>query len=560
LHVVKVVKHATKVALSKPVSQQPEGTKSVNTEKFSEAQEQYAAGDFRKSARLFLDAVEKGTPIGNGPAYHMAGNSFMRLKRYSDATVVYEHALRDDTYARHSAVEANLANAYVRTGEYDSAIAHYEAALNSGDAKNAYKLYQGTAQAYMQQQKFELAAIAYKHAALDSHNPTPGKSLLNLGLAMMASGNAEGAIEAYQTAVGCPGYENKGRALLNMGIAYHSLGKWEEAIKALEDAKMQPNYTESELAQGTLADARHRLELEGQVAETDQDIEVDDDGMVDPIEAYLADTAPAEPFYDPESEASAGADVDAGAQVLGDEKTDSFVAVDGQTPPPAQNHEVEVGKAEDVDRFFSLSETEVAKLGREKMKGERGRFFWVKWALIIVLLLGGLGGGAAALYFTGQGFPSAETTVTDLLESYSEGRSIAEYWTFGMQANIENKMVVVPPPESFTIDAVNSGPSQTTVRATIITVGEESFVFTFSLAREGIGWKVDGIVMEGMDGPSDLAIGDDHFDLELGDMDTNEFFDDDEDVFFIDEDLLDLGPEGEDDDLDDIDLGEEGPE
>jgi len=524
----------------------------VNTEKFSEAQEQYAAGDFRKSARLFLDAVEKGTPVGNGPAYHMAGNSFMRLKRYSDATVVYEHALRDDTYARHSAVEANLANAYVRTGEYDSAIAHYEAALNSGDAKNAYKLYQGTAQAYMQQQKFELAAIAYKHAALDAHNPTPGKSLLNLGLAMMASGNAEGAIEAYQTAVGCPGYENKGRALLNMGVAYHSLGKWKEAIEALEDAKKQSGYVESELAQGTLADARHRFELESQVAETDQDIEVDDDGMVDPIEAYLADSAPAE------TDGSADADADADAETLtpDDDQTDSFVAVDEQASSPAQSHEVEVGKPEDVDRFFSLSESEVAKLGREKMKGERGRFFWVKWAFVIVLLIGGLGGGAAALYFTGQGFPSAETTVTDLLESYSEGRSIAEYWTFGMQANIENKMVVVPPPEDFTIDAVNSGPNQTTVRATIITVGGESFIFTFSLAREGIGWKVDGIVMEGMDGPSDLAIGSGDFDLDAGDADTGEFDDD----FFVDEDLLDLGPEGEDYDLDDIDLGEEGPE
>jgi len=521
----------------------------VNTEKFSEAQEQYTAGDYRKSARLFLDAVEKGTPIGNGPAYHMAGNSFMRLKRYSDATVVYEHALRDDTYARHSAVEANLANAYVRTGEYDSAIAHYEAALSSGDVKNAYKLYQGTAQAYMQQQKFELAAIAYKHAALDTHNPAPGKSLLNLGLAMMASGNAEGAIEAYQTALGCPEYENKGRALLNMGIAYHSLGKWAETVKALQDAERQPNYVASELAQGTLADAKHRLELEGQVARADQDIETDIDTMIDAIGTQaahddgLSDSLSS--FADEEASDDDGADSTA----------------DGQTLLPASDNDVQVGNAEDVDRFFALSEKEAAKLGRERMKGERGRFFWVKWVLIVLLLIGGIGGGGAALYFTGQGLPSAETTVTDLLESYTEGRSIAEYWTFGMQANIENMMVVVPPPETFTIDAVNSGPTQTTVRVTIITAGEESFVFTFSLAREGIGWKVDGIVMEGMDGPSDLAIGDDFemsdpsidLDAGTGDADAHDVGDD----LILDESLLDLGPEGDDYDLD---LGEEGPE
>ena len=466
----------------------------MDTQKFTEAQEHYNAGDYRKSARLFLDAVEKGTPIGNGPAYHMAGNSFMRLKRYSDATVVFEHALRDDTYQRRSALEANLANAYVRTGEYDAAIAHYEAALALGDIENTYKLYLGTAQAYMRQQKFELAAVAYKHAALDPHNPTPGKSLLNLGLAMMAGGNAKGAIEAYQAALASPEYENKGRALLNSGIAYHSLGMWKNAIAAFEEAKLQSGYQESELAQSTLADARHRLALEDQVAEADQAIE-DTVGEVD-VDYVDPYTTGLDSFAD-------------------DDQPD---ALEDDIYP---QREVRVGNAEDVERFFAMSEKEVTQHGLETLRKERGRFFWLKWLVFTVLFFGVLGGGGAVLYFTGQGYPSAETTVTNLLTSYSAGQSIAEYWTFDAQDNLENKMVIIPIPETFTIDHVERAAAYTTVRASIITAAEESLTFNFKLVREGIGWKVNEVVMEDVGG-------------------MNEFADPNED---LDEDEFDLGEE-----------------
>ena len=476
----------------------------MDTQKFTEAQQYYNEGDFRKSARLFLDAVEKGTPIGNGPAYHMAGNSFLRLKRYSDATVVFEHALRDDTYNRRGAVEANLANAYVRTGDYDSAIAHYEAALASGDAENAYKYYQGTAQAYMQQEKYDLAAIAYKHAALEPNNPTPGKSLSNLGLAMMANGNGAGAVEAYQAAIACPEYENKGRALLNLGIAYHSLGMWEDAVKALEEAKHQPNYQGSELAEGTLEHAKRRIELEQGVAEADQKIEdevvtTEDDDLIDPVEAYMQEQAEKAAA---QQEQSAKDDIDTGDPTSDDVEAaatgkfpaiteDAVVDDDGILLTP---HEADVGNSEDVERFFSMSEREVAAKGKEELKEERGKFFWVKWAAVIILLLGALGGGGAALFLTGQGHPSAESTVTNLLQSYSEGRSIAEYWTFGAQANIESRMVVVPIPETFTIDSVDSASMNTDITVTVHTEDEDARVFVFNLAREGIGWKVENIV------------------------------------------------------------------
>ncbi|MCL2680303.1 MAG: tetratricopeptide repeat protein [Coriobacteriia bacterium] len=473
----------------------------MNTDKFSEAQEQYQAGDYRKSARLFLDAVEKGTPIGNGPAYHMAGNSFMRLKRYSDAAVVFEHALRDDTYQRRGAVEANLANAYIQTGDYDSAVAHYEAALTLEDAANAHKFYQGIAQAYMQQEKFELAAIAYKHAALDKSNPTPGKSLLNLGLAMMASGNPKGAIEAYQAALTSPDYRNKGRALANKGIAQHALGLWSDAVSSLAEAKAQPGYIESELAQQTLADAQHRIAIEQQVALADQAIE--GTHAPDPLDMNQAAAAQAAMAQSAGQTPPMQLPADAAAYGEGQAAAYGWTAAPGADLYPQR--EVKVGNAQDVERFFSRSEKEVARQGREKQKQKRGRFFVFKIVSIVVLIVGLLAGGVAALYFTGQGYPSAETTVSSLLRGYAAGRSISEYWTFDMQANIESKMVVVPIPVDYTIEAVNLGAQQSTVSASIHTAGEETLIFTFGLVREGIGWKVNEIVMEGLDGPSSLA-------------------------------------------------------
>lgn len=512
----------------------------MNTEKFSEAQQHYREGDYRRSARLFLDAVEKGTPIGNGPAYHMAGNSFMRLKRFSDATVVFEHALRDDTYMRRAAVEANLANAYVRSGDYDSAIAHYEAALALSDEEGNYKLYQGVALAYMKQQKYELAAIAYKHAALDTHNPAPGKALLNLGLAMMANGSAEAAIEAYQAALASPDYENKGRALLNIGIAYHSAGRWQEAVNAFEEAKLQTAYIESDRARSLLADAQHRLLLESQVAEADQLISADQEEVLSATDVYPDHS---QTFADPVQEAAAAAGIPDDSQ-----NTETFAAVGDQADAVGElypQREVKVGNAEDVERFFALSDKEVAEQGREQMKKDRGKFFWVKWVLIITLLLGALGGGGSALYFTGFGVPSAESTVTRLLDSYAAGRSIAEYWTFGAQGSIESEMVIVPIPADFTINSIDSGSSATTVQVNIISAGNESFVFVFELVREGLGWKIEGILA------TDYVFEDGPYG-EFGEVDEDIDSYDYEDDFFDEE--------FEEDENYGLDLGEQAPE
>jgi hypothetical protein len=103
-------------------------------------------------------------------------------------------------------------------------------------------------------------------------------------------------------------------------------------------------------------------------------------------------------------------------------------------------------------------------------------------------------------------------------------------------------MVIVPMPESFTIDNIELGPAQSAVRASITTIGEETLTFNFELVREGIGWKVSEIAMEDIGEANNLDTSDD----DSSANDSGEDFDfDEEDWDFSDYDF---------------DLGEEAPE
>jgi tetratricopeptide (TPR) repeat protein len=468
----------------------------VDTNKFAEAQKLYGEKDYRRAARAFLESIEKGTPIGNGPAYHMAGNSFMQLKRYSDAVTVYEHALRDDTYQRRGAVESNLANSYLHVGDYSAAVAHYEAALGDSDASGYYKYYQGMALAYMKQENYEAAALAYKHAALDEQNPKPGGALLNLGLAMMAAGKPDAAVEAYRAALSSAGYDNKGRALLNLGIAYHAQGKWREAIRSIEEAQMLHGYESSTLAIRTIKDARARLAIEEQVEATDVALVGEDmDSELEPLEEEIvpgvipddAHTAPSAIL----NEGAQSKDFDtASDHALTALAPDDFGDAESDSDLDSDASDLGIGDPSEVETFFARTEKEIAAEGRKTARAARSRFGWVKPVIIVVLVLAVLGGAVAALYYTGQGLPSAKTTVTELLDAYNQGKSIAPMWTYDAQDTATRQMVLVPASIDYTINKVVSAPNVSSVDVSISTDTGANLDFTFDLAREGIGWKV----------------------------------------------------------------------
>jgi hypothetical protein len=64
--------------------------------RFEEGRRAYDAKDYRAAAKALLAAADRSE--GSGAAYHMAGNSFVKLRRYCDAVTVYKHALADESY------------------------------------------------------------------------------------------------------------------------------------------------------------------------------------------------------------------------------------------------------------------------------------------------------------------------------------------------------------------------------------------------------------------------------------------------------------------------------
>ena len=173
----------------------------VDQARFDEALKSYEGGDYRQAAKGFLSAAGRGT-AGNGSAYHYAGNSLMRLRRWRDAVTVYGHALRDEAYTKRGAVFSNLGQAYTHLAEYTDAVDAYNHALEETDFTAKYKAHQGMAAAYLEMGKHEEAASEYRTAALDPANPDPGKALVNLGLCFMALNRPADAVESYKAALG----------------------------------------------------------------------------------------------------------------------------------------------------------------------------------------------------------------------------------------------------------------------------------------------------------------------------------------------------------------------
>ena len=500
----------------------------MNAEKFKIAQESYKEGDYRSAARGFLEATEPGTPISNGAAYHMAGNAFMRLKRYQDAITVYEHALKDDTYLRRASVEANLANAYLKAGEYDTAISHYQAALEESDSKSPYKCYQGMGAALMEQNSYEQAAIAYRRAALDETNPEPGKSLVNLGLCLMSMNRPQDAIEAYKAALGTETYQTPGRALSNLGIAYFETKEWSRSIRAFEEAATLHGYKLSHNATVLLEQARAEFEasgLEDESAEAEDevssvnDIDLNDETFDEDFTDEVVETVESELPSEPSSITTeediavlaadlAGQPTDAFVVVPPEEeeessffagnedrqKTAPFDAVSVEDAPVSLSGGVEFGAEEDVENFFGRSEKEAAKLGKQKAKEERGRFAFVKWIIALFVVLVVIAGAGAAIYFTGFGIPTPKEVTSQAIEAYNTGKAFEGYWVD--TTNTVREMAAVPVPAKFTIDSVDVNGMKAVVNVKVKPESGTALAFRFNTVRSGMGWKISSVENE----------------------------------------------------------------
>lgn len=446
----------------------------MDQSRFQEAKQAYAAGDYRTAAKTFLASAGKGA-AGNGAAYHMAGNSLMRLRRHQDAITVYGHALKDETYDKRGALFANLGSAYSEIGEYAEAIRCYESALVEPDYTGSYRAYQGMAGALCERGRVEEAAAAYRSAALDPGNPDPGKALVNLGLCFMALDRPADAVEAYKAALGFDEFQGRGKALAAMGQAYTTLGDHTNAVKAFEKATQLHGYELSPAAQTAYVISKSATV---------------DDSMV--VEGWVTGEMP------PVMPASDRGWDTGDLVALG-------ATVDNVQVPPRDHVELTeqaaaalgMGDDEAVNHFFSRTEEEMLESDRAVRANERRRRrqegAWVKPLIFAVLAVLAVAGGLFAAYWFGFGWPTQDATVTGLMASYAQGEPYDRYWVAVPEEDLTKEMSKVPPVATFQTRSVSAQRDVSVVLLTVTPADGDPLDYKVTLAREGFGWKVSGI-------------------------------------------------------------------
>jgi tetratricopeptide (TPR) repeat protein len=451
--------------------------------RFQEAQQAYAAGDYRSAAKGFLSAAGRGTD-GNGAAYHMAGNSLLRLRRYNDAVTVFRHALRDEGYSRRGAVNANLGVAFVALGEYSEAVRAYEDALRETDYETPYKALQGMASALLERGRVEEAAAAYRKAALDTTNPEPAKALVNLGLCFMALGRPADAVDAYQAALGFDEYRGRGKALANLGQAYFTLGEYQNAVRAFEKATQVHSHGLSQAAGAAYEAALARV----------RELSAPRPSNEGPLTPDLPEGMPVEVAVHLSGESGSG--TDAADDVELEQEAGAESSLSHETTADDASRALGFGDDQAVADFFSVSEEQLRERDLAERRARRaqtwsGRSRAVTVTVIVVVVL--VCGAAVAAWFTGYGWPTQQQAVDGMLSAYGEGQPVDSFWVAVPAADVTREMAKVPVPGTYTIESVERSAQDSTVTVAVTPDEGTSLRYAVTLVREGVGWKINGV-------------------------------------------------------------------
>jgi tetratricopeptide (TPR) repeat protein len=416
----------------------------VDQTRLAAADAAYASGEWTTAAREYL-AATAGETEGSGYAFHRAGNALMKLRRFGDASDVYERALLDSAYAEVAAVACNLGTAQAATGAFDRAAVSFKRSAADESYAGRYKALQGLGGALYEMGRLEEAAEAYRAAALDAENPDPGKALNNLGLCFVALDRPQDAVGAYRAALDLPEYAGRGRAAANLGMAYAALGMHEGAVSSFERARDEFGYTLT-----SAMEAAYRAAL-----------------------AAL-----------PERERVDG-------------WTTGEMPAASTAPVPAWDEEIEA-TAEEESPFFTRTDAEMKVADREarrqqRREGTAGRpawVTWITWGAAVVIVAGGL----VAAYLFGLGYPTQHMTVQGMMETYTAGEDVDSYWVAVPPGDIDKAMSSLPPAwVSYEIVSVERSARTSVANVTVVLEQGGTVAYEIMLAREGVGWKVNGI-------------------------------------------------------------------
>ncbi len=415
----------------------------------------YATRDWDVAAAAYLDAAGADGDHDT-EALYLAGNAYLKGRRYAEAANVYERALEDASWDRESQTKTNLGLAYAALRRDEDAVRVLREAADDLRNPGRHRALSGLGGSLERLGRLEEAADSYRQAVLVEENPDPGKALNNLGLCYMALGRPGDAADAFRAALELDSYTSKGKAAANLGLALASSGAHAEAVRAFDRAVVDYGHTLS-----TPASA-----------------------------AYDASVAAVE-----EQEAR-------DARYPGPRFLGSGMPVEGWAtgelpllPVPVVTHEID----DEIDTaFFTMTEDEMRQVDRDARKVERVESRGARklgvvlgtWLAVLAVVAGLLG----YAWVSGLGYPTQSMTVKALLNAHADGAPVDSYWVAVPTGDVAKEMSSLPPKyTSYTIDGTQGSARESTVTVTIVLEQGAPLTYTVSLLREGVGWKVNGI-------------------------------------------------------------------
>ncbi|MCL2806794.1 MAG: tetratricopeptide repeat protein [Coriobacteriia bacterium] len=433
----------------------------MNSANYSRAETAYKKGDYVNALKSFYTALKEDNaslaPGEVGLLYYRIGNCLLKMYTFNEAAISYQKALEDKWFCSRAAAQVNLGKAQLGLGRFEDAVQSFNAALADNSYTKPYQAQMGLGSAYTKLGMIVDAGTAYRNAALDERNPNPPKALMSLGGCFMALERHEDAIETFnaifefdpQQAVAQKAYES-------LGQAFCAAGHYSEALEAFDRALEPGSFNLSAPAQ---ADYNKAL----QASEEDA--------------SYPAANM-------------AGFDT----TNYGDEELehDPFFETNGTSVYGAGN----VPTANDTG-FFDVQESELVKLSKKQMKGQRKlRHTGLKIVLTIVILLILVLGAAVFAYTQGYGWPTQEAVVSGIFDANARGGDTTQYWvgaTEEEQQVIERIMDMVPPTTAVDIIYMNRGMGSTEAVVAAQLQQGGTVRYQIAMERDGLGWKISSL-------------------------------------------------------------------
>jgi hypothetical protein len=130
---------------------------------------------------------------------------------------------------------------------------------------------------------------------------------------------------------------------------------------------------------------------------------------------------------------------------------------------------------------------------KERSEKHPRRPLWMNllvWVAVAVVVAAAIIGA----YLAGFGYPTQQMTVNGMLEAYADGDDVASYWVAVPATDVDKAMSSLPPEwASYAVGEMQRSARTSSTDVTVTLERGGIVTYRISLAREGVGWKVNGI-------------------------------------------------------------------